>query len=191
MRSARLEKNFPNLNSNNYQITSPDEPRYNCVAWALGETSRWWQKFPMNGYHWPAEVATGEDMNGWMHVFGLAGYVACQDGSLENGFEKIAIYATGDDDPEHVARQLDSGLWTSKLGGWEDIIHHSLEALENSHYGTARVFMKRPKKQSANTYVSLRHRVFAALRAISRRLPSVRFAALTLPPLLAPNSDNA
>ncbi len=43
-----------------------------------------------------------------------------------------------------MARQVESGLWTSKLGSLEDI-EHSLEALEGSVYGAVAVLLKRPQ----------------------------------------------
>jgi hypothetical protein len=45
--------------------------------------------------------------------------------------------------PTHAARLLPSGLWTSKLGEWEDI-EHDLLALEGDVYGTVALLLKRP-----------------------------------------------
>jgi hypothetical protein len=45
--------------------------------------------------------------------------------------------------PTHAARLLPSGLWTSKLGEWEDI-EHDLHALEGDVYGTVALLLKRP-----------------------------------------------
>ena len=58
-----------------------------------------------------------------MAVFRSLGFVMRDDGDHEIGLEKIALYATDDDEYTHVARQLPSGKWTSKLGGLEDIEH--------------------------------------------------------------------
>lgn len=41
------------------------------------------------------------------------------------------------------ARQLPSGLWTSKLGEMEDI-EHTLRGLKGDIYGAATGFLKRP-----------------------------------------------
>jgi len=49
------------------------------------------------------------------NLFIPVGYSECHDASLEPGFEKIAIYANTDG-PQHAARQLVTGRWTSKLG---------------------------------------------------------------------------
>ncbi len=53
------------------------------------------------------------------------------------------VYVTADGKPQHVARQLSSGLWASKLGRLEDI-EHELAGLDGKLYGTAQTFMARP-----------------------------------------------
>lgn len=72
------------------------------------------------------------------------GYVPCSDGTLESGYEKIAIYANRRDDWTHAARQRPDGWWTSKLGSDVDIIHLTPEDLEGVEYGTVVMFLKRP-----------------------------------------------
>lgn len=42
-----------------------------------------------------------------------------------------------------MARQLPSGLWTSKMGKAEDI-EHEVEGLSGSHYGDVLVYLCRP-----------------------------------------------
>jgi len=39
------------------------------------------------------------------------------------GMKRLAVYADETDTPTHMARQLPSGHWTSKLGELEDIQH--------------------------------------------------------------------
>jgi hypothetical protein len=64
--------------------------------------------------------------------------------SFEPGYEKVAIYAAPDGTPTHVARQLTSGLWSSKLGQLQDI-QHRLEDLAGSVYGDCARFPKRER----------------------------------------------
>jgi hypothetical protein len=78
---------------------------------------------------------------GFVRAFRQLGYEVCQSPSYEPGLEKVAIYCKGSA-PKHMARQLPSGLWTSKCGDLEDITH-TLEALEGSDYGNAVLFMRR------------------------------------------------
>jgi hypothetical protein len=68
--------------------------------------------------------------------------VECEDGRLESGFEKIALFAL-EGLPKHAARQLQSGRWTSKLGRLEDI-EHTLDDLTGALYGSVALVMKRP-----------------------------------------------
>jgi hypothetical protein len=65
---------------------------------------------------------------------------------LEKGFEKVAIYVKGNQNPTHAARQLDSGIWTSKIGNEEDIEHSSPAVLEGLEYGAVAVVMKKSIK---------------------------------------------
>jgi hypothetical protein len=65
---------------------------------------------------------------------------------FEKGYDKIAIYTDGVGTPTHAARwwHEDSG-WTSKLGEENDILHHSLEAIEGMPYGYVSQIMKRKR----------------------------------------------
>ena len=75
-----------------------------------------------------------------MQLFEQLGYEECISDELEHEFEKIAVYARLGKG-QHVARQLDDGLWTSKLGDLEDITH-SLRGLEGTEYGKVEKIMK-------------------------------------------------
>src|ERR1035441_9994296 len=48
--------NFPDLKSPDYKVTSPATRRYNCLAWAAGETGRRWEPDPLGIYYWPPRV---------------------------------------------------------------------------------------------------------------------------------------
>ena len=85
-----------------------------------------------------------------MRALGTRNYFQCSDGTLEPGFEKVAIYADSSGTPTHVACQLADGRWSSKLGDWEDIIH-ALEGLtgtprepEGYPYSSVVQFLRRP-----------------------------------------------
>ena len=69
-------------------------------------------------------------------------YEPCDDGALEDGFEKVAIYALSFT-VTHMARQLASGRWTSKLGELEDIEHETPAELEGDIYGIVVQYMRR------------------------------------------------
>ena len=79
----------------------------------------------------------------YIAAFGTLGYERCADGALEEGFEKVAIYESRSGYVVHVARQLPTGRWTSKLGGLEDIEHASPVELEGREYGFVVQYMRR------------------------------------------------
>jgi hypothetical protein len=129
---------FPRLTADNYRVTSPATTDYNCVAWAAGETERWWEP----GVHWPVPAETyGPEV--LELAFRSLGYEPCADGSPEPGFEKVALYAAGAF-YTHAARQLPSGKWTSKLGRLEDIEHDQADDVAGGVYGEVLRFMRRP-----------------------------------------------
>src|SRR5260370_19969438 len=141
---ANLARIFPQLESAPYEITSPEDVKYNCVAWAAGRAEvrrRWWPA-PSPFYYWPVEPRE-ETVAGCIMAFGQSGYADCDTGDLEAGSEKLAIYADDADTPTHMARQLASGQWTSKLGELEDIQHMTLDQLSGSDYGRVVQFLKR------------------------------------------------
>jgi len=88
-----------------------------------------------------------ETREAFVEAYGTIGFEECADGSLEAGFEKIALYGTADG-PKHAARQLSDGSWTSKLGPFEDITHQTLESLHDhglTPYGHVVAFLRRQK----------------------------------------------
>jgi hypothetical protein len=121
--SVELEKIFPALADAGYAVSGPETPAYNCVAWAAGESHRWWEP----GIYWP--VRAGDDLAALVDLFASLGYVRCDDGELESGNEKVALYAGDLGDWTHAARQLPDGWWTSKLGQGVDILHSTPGAL--------------------------------------------------------------
>lgn len=129
---------FPSLSPDNYN--SPATPAYNCIAWAVGgdnEKDRWWSPDPFGDYYWPEGVPREETLNAFTELFMLYGYQPCIGNSkvLESGFEKVAIYVNSAGIPTHVAKQLSSGEWTSKLGKGQDVVCNTLDCLEGEIYG--------------------------------------------------------
>lgn len=138
-----VRQHFPNLEGR-YVITSPNTRDYNCLAWAAGETDRKWDPNDPS-YYWPAEAPRKHTLAAFIAAYATRGYKQCDDGALEDGYEKIAIYANKRG-PQHAAKQLATGIWSSKLGDGWDIEHQTLEGINNPDYGEAVVFIKRPLK---------------------------------------------
>lgn len=143
--SQSLENIFPNLRLSNYSVESPATIDYNCIAWAAGDTGAFWWPDSMNIGFWPANIPREENLNAFIRAFESIGYSECESPQLETNFEKIAIYVKNDGKPAHAARQLESGMWTSKIGRLEDI-EHVLEALSGDIYGYVTTVMKRERR---------------------------------------------
>lgn len=158
--SARLEHLFGNLRNSRYRITSPDTPFYNCIAWAAGETHRrWW---PIGAY-WPDDAPNEETVESFIVAFRTLEYEPCEDGRLEKGYQKLAIYVDATGTPTHMARQLDSGAWTSKCGSLEDIEHETLNAVGGhgpDDYGQVVKYLKRPLPGTTTKKGGLLTRIF-------------------------------
>jgi hypothetical protein len=95
-------------------------------------------------YPWPEGVPREDTVEAYQMALATFGYEVCRSGALQDGIEKVAIFGCGQT-AEHVARQLPSGRWTSKMGRWEDI-EHDLEALVGGAYGEVLLFMRRPQR---------------------------------------------
>lgn len=140
-----IEALFPGLQNSDYRVTSPASRIYNCIAWAAGDTARWWWPDPdaeNDARYWPPGVALEESLDAIAAAFATVGYAPCTGEAVEPGFERIALFAAAGV-PTHAARQVPSGRWTSKLGFREDI-EHELHAVSGDIYGAAALLLKRP-----------------------------------------------
>jgi len=147
-----LEDKFENLklNPSHYEGKSPVDWCYNCIAYAMGKTDKRWWPATFGSYKWPKKLPRQkpgkETLSNFISAFKRLRYnvLPTKDYSLEPGFEKVAIYVKGNENPTHAARLLPSGIWASKIGNEEDIEHFSPADLEGSEYGTVAVVMRRP-----------------------------------------------
>ena len=139
--SGKIRKDFPNLTNQNHFITSPDTFNYNCIAWAFGIDNRWMEPANPDSY-WPFQTVSVNPLEAMVLACRENGYEKCAGPDLEAGFIKVAIYV-GPEGPRHIAIQLESGHWASKLGALEDIQHDTLACLEGKEYGKAQVFLKK------------------------------------------------
>jgi hypothetical protein len=147
--SQSLEQLFPSLTGSRYEITSPAENGYNCIAWAVGDTSLWWWPDEFDQYYWPEGVPRSSTLDAFVQAFQVLGFDVCGSGAIEEGWEKVAIFANRDGVPTHAARQLADGTWTSKLGRLEDIQHSAVDDVSGSCYGDPRVFLRRRRRTSS------------------------------------------
>jgi hypothetical protein len=149
-------KDFPNLHSGNHRVTRRASRRgrkYNCIAWGGGRTRKMWDPFPQEpeeDYYWPAGVPRDYKLTSLVMAYETEGFVALTDdgkpvdGTLEDGVEKVALYADGDE-YMHAACQLANGKWTSKMGSGQRIEHDTPTDLEGPAYGKVAKYMKRER----------------------------------------------
>ena len=135
---------FPNLDAEGWERTSEPTPTYNCIAWAVGESQRWW--WPERGSYWPDGFPRRADFPTFRGVLAQRGFTPCDSDQPEEGFEKIALYGVPAGDVTHAARQLPNGQWTSKLGRAQDV-QHTLRGLEDGSYGSVLLILRRPSQQ--------------------------------------------
>lgn len=138
---------LPNLTPENCEIKSKASRIYNCIAWAARENFRWWWPDPHGLYYWPVGIPRTVTVEVFVRAYGTLGFRLCFDGGLEEGIEKIVLFGMGEQGaevPTHAALQLRSGLWTSKLGVFEDINHTTPEAVSGPAYGRVICYLSRP-----------------------------------------------
>lgn len=136
---------FPRLaTGDHFELTSPWDHRYNCIAHAAGDSDHWWEPpgDMLRGVYWPPEAPAERTVQAYVQAFMTEGYTLTLSSELEPGKEKIAIFASAGV-ATHAARQLSDGTWTSKLGKGYDISHDRVEDVGGSVYGEVTVFLER------------------------------------------------
>jgi hypothetical protein len=161
----RLVAIFPGLAHGRYRETSPATPNcdYNCIAWAASRTDHWWEPDPYQYFYWPPGVARQYTLQAYSDVYRVFGFEPCGSGRFEIASEKIVLFATSGGVPQHAARQLESGRWTSKLGRDVDIEHTTPDMLSGNSYGQPVLFMQRPRPMWRWPLAALKH-AFAEFR---------------------------
>jgi hypothetical protein len=69
--SAELDGAFPSLAADGYVVASPKTHSYNCIAWAAGDASRWWEP----GIDWSGPP--GDSLAALASLFAALGYIPC------------------------------------------------------------------------------------------------------------------
>ena len=134
-----LNRAFPRLSSEGFQIVDQPSDQYNCIAYAAGDLGKWWD---YNSIHyWPAHAARSSGIESLVELFAGLGFERCDDSSAENGYQKIALYQQ-QGLWTHAAVQQ-NGRWRSKMGRGPVIEHYSPDSLSNGAYGELRRIMRR------------------------------------------------
>jgi len=143
MSKTDVEIDFPALRGKDYELSDEDF-NYNCLAYAVGDLSSWWEPPKQAGRYWPAgfpEDTTVQTVESIVAVFGFTVEV---DRLSTPEAEAIAIYADGTD-WTHFAR-LSNGCWSSKLGEGHDVKRVELKDLQGHIYGHVAKVLSRPKR---------------------------------------------
>ena len=139
-----IDEQMPLLAAEGYEVTSEATDEYNCIAYVVGETDRWWSHLADADYYWPEHASRTPFIQSLIEAFAGLGYEPCEDASDEPGFSKVALYADAQGHWTHAAVQLLDGQWSSKLGIYEDISHRAPESLDPDFYGGVHCLMRRP-----------------------------------------------
>lgn len=140
---------FSSLSQADFDITSPQDPVYNCIAWSCTRNDIWYwpshEKYELDGvvYDWPYGELKDTSIDSFREFYREQGFEDTENGDHEPGFRKIAVYANEDEQCTHASHQLRDGSWTSKLGEAWDISHNTPETIEGPTYGRVAFFMKR------------------------------------------------
>lgn len=134
-------RDFPNL-GRRFEVIAPFSDRYNCIAWTVGDKTRWIA--PTNG---SARVALA-----WAdRLYGRAGFTRSSslDTTLEPGVTKVVVYGFTNRQGtiraiKHAAIQQPDGTWTSKMGHGGLIRHATPQAVSGPLYGRPILVYTRP-----------------------------------------------
>ena len=92
-RFRRAQDQFPNRTASNIRKTSEIDLSYNCFGWVLGKTEvlSW-----TSSSSWPGGIGKNFLVHTIIELYERYGFEECgQDGTLEDGIEKIAIFTDG------------------------------------------------------------------------------------------------
>lgn len=145
-RTEEILKAFPGLRyDSEFRITSAPNPDYNCISWAFGKDDCWmWPDEDTDGVSvWPFP-SEGADIHSFIEAFKSIGFEECIDDCQEKNVQKVALYSDPDTtECTHASRQLKSGMWTSKLGESNDIVHSTPYTIQGRLYGNVACILSR------------------------------------------------
>lgn len=136
----KIANAFPNLQNEDFKIVGPSTEDYNCIAYAAGDSNRWWWPDGIN--YWPDWAPLEKSIESLLEAFAGLGFERCENAETEDGYQKLALYEENGA-MKHAAVLLPNGRWRSKMGQGPVIEHNSPESLANGIYGSPTVFMKR------------------------------------------------
>lgn len=145
MNPEEISTKWPNLKiGDNFSYTSLKRRGFNCVAYALEFENKDWDMLVFAKIYNLDKTQLDHSANGYAKIFSEKfGFEKCDNPNLEEGFKKIALYENNEGDFTHIARQMESGKWTSKMGNYEDIEHYDLIGISGNFYGKPSMYMRK------------------------------------------------
>ena len=69
-----IDEQMPLLAAEGYQVTSGPTEEYNCIAYAVGETDRWWSHVADADYYWSEHASHTPFVQSLIEAFAGLGY---------------------------------------------------------------------------------------------------------------------
>lgn len=142
MAYEEFQRDFPKLNARSYNPPhSAKDFNHNCLAFALGDLTNWWEPPVGYGRYWPPGFPDDAKVTTVVAILRAHGFVVQRKRTAQIAEGSIAIFAKGEE-WEHFAK-FSEGKWWSKLGDGHDIWHHTLQELEGGLYGHVVMILRR------------------------------------------------
>ena len=94
MAKEDVEADFPALKSRDYELSDQDF-NFNCLAYALGDQTNWWEPPRGSGRYWPAGFPADVTIQTAESIIRTHGFTAELDAAIEPDTDAIAIYGQG------------------------------------------------------------------------------------------------
>src|SRR5262245_58321372 len=88
---AALKSDFPTL-GDNFFLNSSASGRYNCIAWAVGDETKWWEPSTDPRHHWPTDIPKDPSLGTITSLLKKYRFLTCASMQLSPRTEKVAIY---------------------------------------------------------------------------------------------------
>src|SRR5260221_7967876 len=96
MPKSDVERDFPALIGMEYELSDEDF-NYNCLAYALGDRSNWWEPPKGPGHYWPPGYPNDVSLETVESIIKDHGFTVDSDKTKTPEKDAVAIYAEGNE----------------------------------------------------------------------------------------------